>query len=71
LAGTRGIIYVSELRSNDFDILCTCIFKNTEELFSLTENIKTIERIDKIAWAEEVRSIGMEVDKIAAFGFNM
>ena len=35
---------------------------------SLIQNIKTIERIDKIAWAEEVRSIGMEVDKIAAFG---
>ena len=68
LAGTSGIISVSEVRGNDFDILCICIFKNTEELFSLIENIKTIERINNVAWAEEVRSLPTEVEKIAAFG---
>ena len=66
LAGTSGIISVSEVTGNDFDILCICIFKNTEELFSLIENIKTIERINKVAWAEEVRSLPTEVEKIAA-----
>ena len=47
---------------NDFDILCTCIFKNTDELFDLIENIKTIERVDKVASAEEVRSLPAEVN---------
>jgi DNA-binding Lrp family transcriptional regulator len=69
LAGIRGVIAVSELTGN-FDILCTCIFKNTDELFSLIENIKTIERIDKVAWSEEVRSIETE-DKIAPFGVRI
>ena len=67
LAGTSGIISVSEVTGNDFDILCICIFKNTEELFSLIENIKTIERINNVAWAGEVR-LPTEVEKIAAFG---
>ena len=57
LAGISGIVSVSEVSGNDFDILCVCIFKNTNDLFSLLENIKTIERIDKVAWAEEVHSI--------------
>jgi hypothetical protein len=56
LAGIRGITSVSEL-TGSFDILCTCIFKYTDELFSLTEYIKTIERIDKVAWVEEVHRI--------------
>lgn len=71
LAGTSGIISVSEVAGNDFNILCICIFKNTDELFSLIENIKIIEEIDKVAWAEEVRSIASEVGKIAPFGFNV
>ena len=32
------------------------------------ENIKTIERINNVAWAGEVRSLPTEVEKIAAFG---
>jgi len=71
LAGISGIISVSEVAGNDFDILCTCIFKNTDKLFSLIENIKTTEGIDKVACAEEVRSIASEVGEIAAFGFNV
>jgi len=67
LVGISGIISVSEL-TGSFDILCTCIFKNTDELFSLIENIKTIERIDKVAWVEEVRS--KEVRQ-AAFGLKV
>jgi hypothetical protein len=47
---------VSEV-TGSFDILCICTFKNTDELFSLIENIKTIERINKVAWAEVRRKI--------------
>jgi DNA-binding Lrp family transcriptional regulator len=71
LAGINGIISVSEVAGNDFNILCICIFKNTDNLFRLIENIKTIEGIYKVAWAEEVRSIASEVGEIAAFGFNI
>jgi DNA-binding Lrp family transcriptional regulator len=70
LAATNGIIAVSEVMGNDFDILCTCIFKNTDELFDLTENIKTIERIDKVACSEEARSVEIE-DKIGLLGTRM
>jgi DNA-binding Lrp family transcriptional regulator len=70
LAATNGIIAVSEVMGNDFDILCTCIFKNTDELFDLTENIKTIERIDKVTWSEEVGSVEIE-DKIGLLGTRM
>jgi DNA-binding Lrp family transcriptional regulator len=70
LAGISGIISVSEV-TGSFDILCTCIFKNTEELFSLMENIKTIERIDKVAWSEEVHSIEVGFEKmVPAFGIR-
>ena len=44
LAGISGITAVTEVMWS-FDILCICIFKNTDELFRLIENIKTIERI--------------------------
>jgi DNA-binding Lrp family transcriptional regulator len=33
LAATNGVIAVSELMGN-FDILCTCVFKNTDDLLS-------------------------------------
>ena len=69
LAATNGIIAVSELMGN-FDMLCICVFKNTDELFSLIENIKTIERVDKVAWSEEVRSIEIE-EKIGVFGTRL
>jgi hypothetical protein len=46
LAGISGIISVSEV-TGSFDILCTCIFKNTEELFSLMENIKQLKELTK------------------------
>src|SRR5919199_3543463 len=63
LARISAIISVSEL-TGSFDILCTCIFKNTDELFNLIESIKTIERVGKVAWSEEVRSMPIE-EKIA------
>ena len=61
LAGISSIISVAEVTSSFFDILCICIFKTTDELFSLIENIKIIERrIDKVAWVEEVQSLALE-----------
>jgi hypothetical protein len=54
----------------NFDMLSICVFKNTDELFSLIENIKTIERVDKVAWSEEVRSIEIE-EKIGVFGTRL
>lgn len=72
LAGISGIHSVSEVSGNDFDILCICIFKNTNDLFSLLENIKTIEGIDKVVWSEVVRSYSIEVgEKTAALGFSI
>ncbi len=68
LASISGITSITEVTGNFFDILCTCIFKNTDELFSLIEYIKTIERIDKVAWVEEVRSIEV---RQAAFGLKV
>lgn len=70
LAGINGITNISEVKGS-FDILCICVFRDTDELFSLIEDIKTIEEIGKVAWAEEVRSIALEAGKIAAFGFNV
>ncbi|HJT47666.1 MAG TPA: Lrp/AsnC family transcriptional regulator [Nitrososphaeraceae archaeon] len=70
LAATNGIIAVSELTGN-LDILCTCIFKNTDELFSLIENIKTIERIDKVVCSEEVHTIDIEEKITAAFSLKV
>src|ERR671933_2586668 len=70
LAGIRGITSVSEL-TGSFDILCTCIFKNTDELFGLIEYVKTIERIEKVAWVEEVHSIEVEGKIAAAFGLEV
>jgi hypothetical protein len=46
-----------------------CIFKNTDELFSFIENIKTIERIDKVVWTEKVDSLLIEEEKIAPSDF--
>jgi DNA-binding Lrp family transcriptional regulator len=68
LASISGITSIAEVTGNFFDILCTCIFKNTDELFSLIEYIKTIERIDKVAWAEEVRSLEV---RQTAFGLKV
>jgi len=36
------------------DILCACLFRETSDLFKITETIKTIENVDKVSWAEEL-----------------
>ena len=60
IAGIRGIVSVSEVTGNNYDILCVCVFRDTESLFNIMEKIKTIERIDNVAWAEEVHSLELQ-----------
>ncbi len=59
IAGLKDIISVSQV-TGSFDIMCVCIFKDSNDLFNILENIKTIERVDKVTSAEEVRSLQLE-----------
>src|SRR5215469_4257311 len=52
----KGITYVSLVTGN-IDIMSTCLFRETSDLFNIIESIKTLERIDTVSWAEEVHSI--------------
>ena len=52
----KGITYVSLVTGN-IDIMSTCLFRETTDLFKIIESIKTIERVDKVLWAEEVHDI--------------
>jgi translation elongation factor EF-1beta len=56
LSSIDGVNSVS-LVSGGVDILCTCILRNTDDLFKIVGNIKAIERVDNVMWAEEVSSI--------------
>jgi DNA-binding Lrp family transcriptional regulator len=68
LAEFEGITAISEVTGN-FDILCICVFKDTDDLFRLLENIKTIERVHEVSWSEEVRSIDIQ-EKLVSFGIR-
>jgi len=50
--------------------LCVCVFKETDDLFRLLEDIKTIERIHEVAWSEEVRSIDIQ-EKFMSLGVRL
>ena len=52
----KGITCVSLVTGN-IDIMSACLFRKTADLFRIIENVKTIERVDKVSWAEEVRDI--------------
>jgi len=52
----KGITCVSLVTGN-FDIMSTCLFRETADLFKIIESIKTNERVDKVSWAEEVQDI--------------
>jgi len=52
----KGITCVSLVTGN-IDILSTCLFKETDDLFKIIEGIKILERVDKVSWAEEVHDI--------------
>ena len=52
----RGITCVS-LVTGIIDILCACLFREIADLFKIIETIKTIEKVDKVSWTEEVNNI--------------
>jgi DNA-binding Lrp family transcriptional regulator len=62
----KGITCVS-LVTGSIDILCTCLFKETSDLFKMIESVKTIERVDKVSWAEEVHNIPSNETTISSF----
>jgi DNA-binding Lrp family transcriptional regulator len=62
----KGITCVS-LVTGSIDILCTCLFKETSDLFNMIESVKTIERVDKVSWAEEVHNIPSNETTISSF----
>ena len=53
--------------TGNIDILCVCLFRDTNDLFKIIESIKAIERVDKVTWAEEVRLIPTEEMTILNF----
>jgi len=55
----RGITFVS-LVTGGIDILCTCIFRDTDELFKIIEKIRAIDRVDNVTASEEVSIIPAE-----------
>ena len=63
----RGITCVS-LVTGSIDILCACLFRETADLFKIIETIKTIEKVDKVSWAEEVNTIPSK--EITALSFQ-
>lgn len=56
ISSIKGIIYIS-LVTGDNDIFSACLFRDTNDLFRIIESIRTTERVDKVSWSEEVRSI--------------
>ena len=69
LTRINGITAISEVTGN-FDVLCVCVFKDTDDLFRLLEDIKTIERVHEVSWSEEVRSIEVQ-EKLASLGVRL
>jgi len=53
ISNIKGITCVS-LVTGSIDIQCGCLFRDTNDLFNIIESIKTIERVDKVSWSEEV-----------------
>jgi len=47
----RGVTSVS-LVTGSVDIMSTCLFRETADLFNIIESIKNIENVDKVSWAE-------------------
>jgi len=52
----KGITCVSLVTGN-IDIMSTCLFRETSDLFNIIESIKTLERVETVSWAEEVHDI--------------
>jgi DNA-binding Lrp family transcriptional regulator len=52
----KGITCVSLVTGN-IDIMSSCLFRETADLFNIIESIKSIERVNYVSWAEEVQDI--------------
>jgi DNA-binding Lrp family transcriptional regulator len=52
----KGITCVSLVTGN-IDIMSSCLFRETADLFNIIESIKSIERVNNVSWAEEVQDI--------------
>lgn len=63
----KGVAFISLVTGN-IDILCTCVFKDTVDLFRIIESIKAIQRVDNVKWSEEVRSI--PIQEMSMLGFE-
>ena len=63
VSAMRGITSVSSVLGG-VDIMSTCLFRETTDLFEIIKAIKNIEYVDKVSSAEEV-------DKIRSKGDNM
>lgn len=55
----KGVAFISLVTGN-IDILCTCIFKDTVDIFTKVESIKTIKEVDNVIWSEEVSSTSIQ-----------
>ena len=64
----KGITSVS-LVTGSIDIFCVCLFRDTNHLFKILESIKSIERVEKVSWSEEVRNIPPEMTISSLEGF--
>ena len=62
----KGITSTS-LVTGSIDILCVCLFRDTDHLFKIIETIKTIERVEKISWSEEVSILPAKEMTISSF----
>jgi len=59
----RGITSVSSVLGS-VDIMSTCLFRETTDLFEIIEAIKNIEYVDKVSSAEEVDNIRSKLDNM-------
>lgn len=66
ISSIKGITCVS-LMIGSIDILSTCIFKDTNDLFRIIESTRAIERVNNVSWSEEVHSIPAKETMMLSF----
>jgi len=66
ISSIQGITCVS-LVTGSIDIMSTCLFRETTDLFKIIESIKSIERVDQVSWAEEVHNMPSKETTISSF----
>ncbi|HJT47814.1 MAG TPA: hypothetical protein VJ729_06490, partial [Nitrososphaeraceae archaeon] len=56
--------------NSEHNVSARIIYKNTEELFHLIENIKTMDYVTGVSWSEMVEVIGDNNSEVIAAFFN-